>query len=721
MKKLLILFIAVLLSQVSFGQYNIIQNIGSPSTLVQVPANGGLKALFVNRPFNDTTEANATNIKYYAGAQIFTQSDSLIWVRGTGATKWIQLVSNSTGGGSDTLVWKLSGNTIGGRVAEPVLGTWDSHPINFITEGQQRMIIPSAGITRNGAAVNKYLLLDTITHNLYYGDGGSSGVPTLQEVLDAGSVLNKTNTIYISDHDTLNIIPVGNGSTYEGQVIRMTSPFHDGRIYLNDDSSFVNHWHGQLKLRAEDDAGNSVYYLNARDENGNNSGLEGSFGSLSVGSTSTNNLLSFNFDVGSTNFTPFLGQIYIDSLNSGAATDSILTWNKTGGMVRKRPVSDVVTNIYNSDGTLTGNRTLTGAGHNLNFEGNGGGNEVVWQDWDSYSWISTASAGKQSEININANYAELVSSNSISPGFDSKIIVTKDTISVKPHLGLLVVDSLTQGDGADSLLSWQPSTGLVRKIDPARIAGNTIYTGDGTLAGNRTIDANNNNLIIDSTNTFTSTGRYFNFQAANTLGVSTIYNYIEELNRNNLLIRNFTGVDTSDILFDGYQGVSVSSTTAAYLSANRNADGSRSFAYVLPDSLKLYGDKGLSFYTGNGSAAQNRMVIDASGNVGINTTPGTTTLSVAGSLALGYVEKTTTYVVAASDYTINCTSGTFTVTLPTAVGITGRVYVIKNTGAGTVTIDGDGTETIDGSLTQVLNIQYASLTVQSTGTGWIIL
>ena len=87
----------------------------------------------------------------------------------------------------------------------------------------------------------------------------------------------------------------------------------------------------------------------------------------------------------------------------------------------------------------------------------------------------------------------------------------------------------------------------------------------------------------------------------------------------------------------------------------------------------------------------------------------------------GLVSATSTYTILTTDYTINCPSGTFSVNLPTAVGISGRVYHIKNSGTGTITVDGNGTETIDGSLTEVMSIQYQSLTVQSDGANWIIL
>jgi hypothetical protein len=86
-----------------------------------------------------------------------------------------------------------------------------------------------------------------------------------------------------------------------------------------------------------------------------------------------------------------------------------------------------------------------------------------------------------------------------------------------------------------------------------------------------------------------------------------------------------------------------------------------------------------------------------------------------------YVSATATYTITATDYTVNCTTNSFTVTLPTAVGIAGKIYVIKNSGIGTITVDGNGTQTIDGSLTAVLSIQYESITIQSTGTNFIII
>jgi hypothetical protein len=95
-------------------------------------------------------------------------------------------------------------------------------------------------------------------------------------------------------------------------------------------------------------------------------------------------------------------------------------------------------------------------------------------------------------------------------------------------------------------------------------------------------------------------------------------------------------------------------------------------------------------------------------------------LEIKTSLALPYTAQTATYAITTTDYLIDCTANTFTATLPTAVGITGRQYVIKNSGTGTITVATTSSQTIDGQLTQTLS-QYDAITVQSTNAGWIII
>jgi hypothetical protein len=92
-----------------------------------------------------------------------------------------------------------------------------------------------------------------------------------------------------------------------------------------------------------------------------------------------------------------------------------------------------------------------------------------------------------------------------------------------------------------------------------------------------------------------------------------------------------------------------------------------------------------------------------------------------GSIKLGYVEKTSTYTITTDDYTINCISGTFQVTLLLSdASNIGQIFNIKNTGLGTITLSTTSSQTIDGSITQIIP-SGSSIAVQSTGAGWIII
>ena len=69
---------------------------------------------------------------------------------------------------------------------------------------------------------------------------------------------------------------------------------------------------------------------------------------------------------------------------------------------------------------------------------------------------------------------------------------------------------------------------------------------------------------------------------------------------------------------------------------------------------------------------------------------------------------------------INGAVTTGTALTSTAVGIEGRVYSMKNTGAGSITIDGATTETIDGELTQTIE-QWDNIKIMSNNANWLII
>ena len=92
---------------------------------------------------------------------------------------------------------------------------------------------------------------------------------------------------------------------------------------------------------------------------------------------------------------------------------------------------------------------------------------------------------------------------------------------------------------------------------------------------------------------------------------------------------------------------------------------------------------------------------------------------------LNVVSKSANYTATTSDFAIlvDASGGAITITLPTAVGNTGRMYNIKKTDSSTnaVIIDGNGAETIDGDVTKTITDQYVSLTIISDGNNWSII
>lgn len=133
--------------------------------------------------------------------------------------------------------------------------------------------------------------------------------------------------------------------------------------------------------------------------------------------------------------------------------------------------------------------------------------------------------------------------------------------------------------------------------------------------------------------------------------------------------------------------------------------------------IRMRGTKGTAPFYG-------WVVDDATSLNGIGSATPTSTLSVAGSLATGYVAKTALYTLTSSDYTVEVTSGTHTQTLPTAVGITGRTYVITNSGSGVVTVGTTSSQTFANVVTTPTTLtlnQFSTVMVQSNGTNWLRL
>lgn len=87
-------------------------------------------------------------------------------------------------------------------------------------------------------------------------------------------------------------------------------------------------------------------------------------------------------------------------------------------------------------------------------------------------------------------------------------------------------------------------------------------------------------------------------------------------------------------------------------------------------------------------------------------------------------QTNTNYTALVSDEVILMSCGTTdrTLSLPTAVGNTGKMFYVKkiDAGVGKTIIDANSTETIDGSLTVELVSQHETATLVSDGTNWVL-
>lgn len=106
-----------------------------------------------------------------------------------------------------------------------------------------------------------------------------------------------------------------------------------------------------------------------------------------------------------------------------------------------------------------------------------------------------------------------------------------------------------------------------------------------------------------------------------------------------------------------------------------------------------------------------------------------TTMQASGTL-YGYVEKTATYNITNADNVVNCTSGTFSVTLPSAgVGTEpnpSQRYTIINTGSGTITVATTGAQNITNGLTTATTYtltqgQFVTVAAALVSPKWIVI
>ncbi len=129
----------------------------------------------------------------------------------------------------------------------------------------------------------------------------------------------------------------------------------------------------------------------------------------------------------------------------------------------------------------------------------------------------------------------------------------------------------------------------------------------------------------------------------------------------------------------------------------------------------------ISLRAGGYPANQERLRASSSG-IAVGTQANATSVLQTTSFGTAYRGISALRTLDATDHTIDCTANTFTVTLPTAVGITGREYIISNSGSGVITIGTTSSQTFLNVLatpTTLTVAQFTNYKVISNGTQWL--
>ena len=299
---------------------------------------------------------------------------------------------------------------------------------------------------------------------------------------------------------------------------------------------------------------------------------------------------------------------------------------------------------------------------------------------------------------------------------------------------------ITTGTWNGSIISpTYGGTGINNGANTLTLSGVTSITGGGTIA------LAGSTLTVPATGTATlgspgASGRVFVGTSATTGAGSVSLLYSSNSLQNTVSTNGLIDIRvTNSNAGAGAQAAFVASNGTSLLAINTLGTGYTTAGLLVANETTfqstttvgtLFSNSGASsFYKwaiGGTATANEKMRLTSTG-LGINTLADpNSTLEVAGSLSLSYVAKTASYTLTASDHTVDCTVNSFNLTLPTAAGCTGRIYNLKNSGTGVITILTTSGQTVDGQISGYWTLVRSgdinpNMQVQSNGANWIIL
>ena len=147
----------------------------------------------------------------------------------------------------------------------------------------------------------------------------------------------------------------------------------------------------------------------------------------------------------------------------------------------------------------------------------------------------------------------------------------------------------------------------------------------------------------------------------------------------------------------------------------------------LAAGIYIFDGKGISFGTNPNTYTSNAFLIEQQNSklytgsgisFGVGTPTPNSTFADSGSVSFNVSTQTANYTIGPKDHFVVGTTNSFTITLPTAVGIVGREYIIKGGSAGkTITLATTGSQTIDGAAPGTIS-GVGVIRLVSNGSNW---
>jgi hypothetical protein len=280
--------------------------------------------------------------------------------------------------------------------------------------------------------------------------------------------------------------------------------------------------------------------------------------------------------------------------------------------------------------------------------------------------------------------------------------VPDDTFAVPVSLQTIPFFAIKNGD----LWRWNTVTFIWEQVTSGG-AVTTIYTGDGNLAGNRSVGLNGNTLNLnEGGNSFLLLNPTTNTEQA----------LLQAINLTGAGNSSFLDNQTSDLQASFNLSVIFNNVESASISALANTSGS-TLLYVA-DQHTFSGATRLNDLAGNGSGF---VAVDNDGDLSFGTPSGSSGYTIVNvSTTPHNPAQTSGEHILLVDAT--AAGGPVTINLPTAVGNTAKFTIKKiDSGSDIVTIDGSGGQTIDGDLTKEIEFQWTSMTIVSDNLNWLII